>query len=185
MKKTGFLSFGHWTAVPGSQARTTSDVRLQSIDLAVAAEQLGADGAFFRVRHFARQLASPFPLLAAVSTRTSGIEIGAAVIDMRYENPLYTAEDAGAANIIAGGRLQLGISRGSPARRGFLRLATGQGLCAAELTPDVPKPTGPAAPRTLLRGAARADLVGVWIQRNRGLGSEARHEPAMFHAEGR
>jgi alkanesulfonate monooxygenase SsuD/methylene tetrahydromethanopterin reductase-like flavin-dependent oxidoreductase (luciferase family) len=33
---------------------------------------------------------------------------------MRYENPLYMAEDAGAADIIAGGRLQLGISRGSP-----------------------------------------------------------------------
>ena len=33
---------------------------------------------------------------------------------MRYENPLYMVEDAGAADLIAGGRLQLGISRGSP-----------------------------------------------------------------------
>jgi alkanesulfonate monooxygenase SsuD/methylene tetrahydromethanopterin reductase-like flavin-dependent oxidoreductase (luciferase family) len=33
---------------------------------------------------------------------------------MRYENPLYMAEDAGAADVISGGRLQLGISRGSP-----------------------------------------------------------------------
>jgi alkanesulfonate monooxygenase SsuD/methylene tetrahydromethanopterin reductase-like flavin-dependent oxidoreductase (luciferase family) len=33
---------------------------------------------------------------------------------MRYENPHYMAEDAGAADLIAGGRLQLGISRGSP-----------------------------------------------------------------------
>ncbi len=33
---------------------------------------------------------------------------------MRYENPHYMTEDAGAADIIAGGRLQLGISRGSP-----------------------------------------------------------------------
>ena len=56
----------------------------------------------------------PFPLLAAVGARTKRIEIGTAVIDMRYENPLYMAEDAGAADIIAGGRLQLGISRGSP-----------------------------------------------------------------------
>jgi alkanesulfonate monooxygenase SsuD/methylene tetrahydromethanopterin reductase-like flavin-dependent oxidoreductase (luciferase family) len=66
------------------------------------------------VHHFARQLASPFPLLAAVGARTSRIEIGTGVIDMRYENPLYMAEDAGAADIISGGRLQLGISRGSP-----------------------------------------------------------------------
>src|SRR5476649_941943 len=114
MKKIGFLSFGHWTPSSQSQTRSAADTLLQSIDLAVAAEQLGADGAYFRVHHFARQLASPFPLLAAVGARTKHIEIGTAVIDMRYENPCYMAEDSGAADIIAGGRLQLGISRGSP-----------------------------------------------------------------------
>jgi alkanesulfonate monooxygenase SsuD/methylene tetrahydromethanopterin reductase-like flavin-dependent oxidoreductase (luciferase family) len=114
VKKIGFLSFGHWTPSPQSQVRTASDALLQSIDLAVAVEELGGDGAYFRVHHFARQLGSPFPLLAAVGARTSRIEIGTAVIDMRYENPLYMAEDAGAADLIAGGRLQLGISRGSP-----------------------------------------------------------------------
>lgn len=114
MKKIGFLSFGHWTPSSQSQTRTAADTLLQSIDLAVAAEELGADGAYFRVHHFARQLASPFPLLAAVGAKTSRIEIGTAVIDMRYENPLYMVEDASAADLIAGGRLQLGISRGSP-----------------------------------------------------------------------
>jgi alkanesulfonate monooxygenase SsuD/methylene tetrahydromethanopterin reductase-like flavin-dependent oxidoreductase (luciferase family) len=114
MKKIGFLSFGHWTPSSSSQARSASDVLLQSIDLAVEAERLGIDGAYFRVHHFARQLASPFPLLAAAGAKTSKIELGTAVIDMRYENPHYMAEDAGAADIIAGGRLQLGISRGSP-----------------------------------------------------------------------
>ncbi len=114
MKKIGFLSFGHWMPSPQSETRSASDALLQSIDLAVAAEELGADGAYFRVHHFARQLASPFPLLAAVGARTSRIEIGTAVIDMRYENPLYMAEDAGSADLIARGRLQLGISRGSP-----------------------------------------------------------------------
>jgi alkanesulfonate monooxygenase SsuD/methylene tetrahydromethanopterin reductase-like flavin-dependent oxidoreductase (luciferase family) len=114
LKKIGFLSFGHWTDSYGSRVRSAADSLLQSIDLAIAAEELGADGAYFRVHHFARQLASPFPLLAAVGARTRRIEIGTAVIDMRYENPLYMAEDAGAADLIAHGRLQLGISRGSP-----------------------------------------------------------------------
>jgi alkanesulfonate monooxygenase SsuD/methylene tetrahydromethanopterin reductase-like flavin-dependent oxidoreductase (luciferase family) len=114
MKKIGFLSFGHWTPSPQSQTRSGADALRQSIDLAVAAEELGADGAYFRVHHFARQLASPFPLLAAAGAKTQRIEIGTAVIDMRYENPLYMVEDAGAADLIAGGRLQLGISRGSP-----------------------------------------------------------------------
>jgi alkanesulfonate monooxygenase SsuD/methylene tetrahydromethanopterin reductase-like flavin-dependent oxidoreductase (luciferase family) len=114
MKNIGFLSFGHWSDSPGSQARSAADALLQSVELAVAAEELGADGAYFRVHHFAQQLGSPFPLLAAAGARTNRIELGTAVIDMRYENPLYMAEDAGAADLLAGGRLQLGISRGSP-----------------------------------------------------------------------
>jgi alkanesulfonate monooxygenase SsuD/methylene tetrahydromethanopterin reductase-like flavin-dependent oxidoreductase (luciferase family) len=114
MKKIGFLSFGHWSDGPGSQVRSAADSLLQSVELAVAADEVGADGAYFRVHHFAQQLGSPFPLLAAAGARTKRIELGTAVIDMRYENPLYLAEDAGAADLIAGGRLQLGISRGSP-----------------------------------------------------------------------
>ena len=114
MKKIGFLSFGHWSNHPAYKTRTASDTLLQSIDLAVAAEEIGLDGAYFRVHHFAAQLASPFPLLAAIGAKTSSIEIGTGVIDMRYENPLYMVEDAGAADIISRGRLQLGISRGSP-----------------------------------------------------------------------
>ena len=114
MKKIGFLSFGHWTPSPQSQTRSGKDFLVQSIDLAIAAEELGVDGAYFRVHHFARQAGSPFPLLSAIGARTSRIEIGTGVIDMRYENPLYMAETAAAADLISGGRLQLGISRGSP-----------------------------------------------------------------------
>jgi alkanesulfonate monooxygenase SsuD/methylene tetrahydromethanopterin reductase-like flavin-dependent oxidoreductase (luciferase family) len=114
VKKIGFLSFGHWSSSAHSKVRTAADALLQSIELAEAVEAMGGDGAYFRVHHFAQQLASPFPLLAAIGARTSRIEIGTAVIDMRYENPLYMVEDAGAADLIAVGRLQLGISRGSP-----------------------------------------------------------------------
>jgi alkanesulfonate monooxygenase SsuD/methylene tetrahydromethanopterin reductase-like flavin-dependent oxidoreductase (luciferase family) len=168
MKRIGFLSFGHWSPSPHSQARSASDVLLQSIDLAVAAEEVGADGAYFRVHHFANQLSSPFPLLAAVGARTSTIEIGTAVIDMRYENPLYMAEDAGSADIISGGRLQLGISRGSPEQvidgyryfgyvpaegtssadmarehtRAFLEVLKGDGFAEPNPRPMFPNPPG-------------------------------------------
>jgi alkanesulfonate monooxygenase SsuD/methylene tetrahydromethanopterin reductase-like flavin-dependent oxidoreductase (luciferase family) len=168
VKHIGFLSFGHWSASPQSAVHSASDAHLQSIELAVAAEELGADGAYFRVHHFARQLASPFPLLAAIGARTSRIEIGTAVIDMRYENPFYMTEDAGAADIIAGGRLQLGISRGSPeqvidgyrhfgyvpiegeddgamARRHsqvFLQLLSGEGFAQPNPRPMFPNPPG-------------------------------------------
>src|SRR6478672_4326233 len=116
-KRIGFLSFGHWhpNAPPvGNPVRTARDALVQSVELAVAAEELGLDGAYVRVHHFARQLASPFPLLTAMATRTSRIELGTGVIDMRYENPLYMAEEAAAADLLSDGRLQLGVSRGSP-----------------------------------------------------------------------
>ena len=168
MKTIGFLSFGHWSPSPQSATRSARDNLLQSIDLAVAAEELGADGAYFRVHHFARQLASPFPLLAAVGTRTRRIEIGTAVIDMRYENPLYMAEDAGAADLIGGERLQLGLSRGSPEQviegwrhfgyapgegetdadmgrrhaEGFLRALDGEGFAQPNPRPMFPNPPG-------------------------------------------
>ena len=168
MKRIGFLSFGHWSDAPYSQVRSASDALIQSIELAEAVEEIGADGAFFRVHHFARQLASPFPLLAAIGARTKRIEIGTAVIDMRYENPLYMAEDAGAADLIAGGRLQLGISRGSPeqvidgfryfgyappegetdadmARRHadvFLQVIRGEGFAQPDPRPMFPNPPG-------------------------------------------
>lgn len=167
-KRIGFLSFGHWSDSPYSRVRSAADAHLQTIELAIAAEELGADGAYVRVHHFARQLASPFPLLAAIGARTSRIEIGTAVVDMRYENPYYMAEDAGAADIIAGGRLQLGISRGSPeqvidgyrhfghlpaegetdadmARRvtgTFLRLLEGEGFAEPNPRPMFPNPPG-------------------------------------------
>jgi alkanesulfonate monooxygenase SsuD/methylene tetrahydromethanopterin reductase-like flavin-dependent oxidoreductase (luciferase family) len=114
VKRIGFLSFGHWQAAPGSQTRTARDALVQTIELAEAAEALGLDGAYVRVHHFARQLSSPFPVMAAIAARTSRIEIGTAVIDMRYENPMYMAELAAATDLISDGRLQLGVSRGSP-----------------------------------------------------------------------
>src|SRR5690606_30155424 len=111
MKNIGYLSFGHWSTAPFSKARSASDALLQAIELAEAAEQLGVDGAYFRVHHFAQQHGSPFPLLAAVGARTSTIEIGTGVIDVRYENPLYMAADAGTAGLIHGGTLQPVVSR--------------------------------------------------------------------------
>ncbi len=113
-KRIGFLSFGHWQQAEWSQTSTARDAFVQMVELAVAAEELGVDGAYMRVHHFARQFSAPFPLLSAIGVRTSRIEIGTGVIDMRYENPLYMAEAAAVADLLSGGRLQLGVSRGSP-----------------------------------------------------------------------
>jgi alkanesulfonate monooxygenase SsuD/methylene tetrahydromethanopterin reductase-like flavin-dependent oxidoreductase (luciferase family) len=114
MKKIGFLSFGHWSKAPGSQHRDAGESIRGHVELAVAAEQAGMDGAWIRVHHFEQNLSSPFPLLAAMAARTERVELGTGVINMRYENPLYMAELAATADLVSGGRLQLGVSRGSP-----------------------------------------------------------------------
>ncbi len=114
MKKIGFLSFGHYQDVHGSLVPTAREALVQAVELAVAAEELGVDGAYLRVHHFAPQYSAPFPLLAAMAARTKTIELGTGVIDMRYENPLYMAEEAAVTDLISDRRLQLGISRGSP-----------------------------------------------------------------------
>lgn len=114
MKNFGFLSFGHWSAAPGSRTRNAGETIRDTIDLAVAAEESGMDGAWIRVHHYEQNLSSPFPLLAAMAARTSRIELGTGVINMRYENPLYMAELAATADLVSAGRLQLGVSRGSP-----------------------------------------------------------------------
>ena len=72
MKKIGFLSFGHWTPSPQSQTRSAADTLLQSIELAVAAEQLGADGASSRA---SRRTA--WPALVPSSPQGSGWPDGA------------------------------------------------------------------------------------------------------------
>ena len=211
MKKIGFLSFGHWTDSYGSEVRSASDALLQTIELAVAAEELGADGAFVRVHHFARQLGSPFPLLAAIGARTRTIEIGTAVIDMRYENPRYMAEDAGAADVIATGRLQLGISRGSPeqvidgwrhfgyapaddesdadmARRHaevFLETIKGEGFAKPNPRPMFPNPPGLLRVEPHSEGLRESHLVGFGVECDITVGGQARHESSELDAEGR
>lgn len=114
MHSFGTLSFGHYGPLGGGRQLTAADSMLQAIDLAQGMDELGVNGAYFRVHHFARQQSSPMPLLAAIAAKTEHIEVGTGVIDMRYENPLYLAEEAASVDLISGGRLALGVSRGSP-----------------------------------------------------------------------
>ena len=159
-KRIGFLSFGHWQPIAGSQVRTGRDALVQTVELAVAAEELGVDGAFVRVHHFARQLAAPFPLLAAMAARTSRIELGTGVIDMRYENPLYMAEEAAATDLLAGGRLQLGVSRGRRRRRCTGRRPSG--TCRPRAVT-----TGPW-PASTPRSSGRRSAARPWWTPTRG-----------------
>ena len=167
MKAFGFLSFGHY-AFGGQRGPSAEEIAKIHLELAQAADEIGVNNASFRVHHFVPQASAPMPLLGAVAGTTKNIEVGTGVIDMRYENPFYMAEDAGAADLISRGRLQLGLSRGSPeqviegwrhfgyapepgetdadmARRRtetFLKLMEGEGFAAPSPHPMFPNPPG-------------------------------------------
>lgn len=113
-KKIGFLSFGHYRNVPGARVPDARTSLLNHVEIAVGAEEAGIDGAWLRVHHFDQSLSAPIPLLTAMAMRTTRLEVGTGVVDMRYENPLYLASEASALDLLSGGRLQLGVSRGSP-----------------------------------------------------------------------
>ena len=192
MKAFGFLSFGHYADVPGSVTRTAGEMLHQTIELAQGADEIGVNGAYVRVHHFARQAASPMPLLSAMAARTKRIEVGTGVIDMRYENPLYFAEEAAALDHIADGRIALGVSRGSPetALRGYeafgyvdeedpsaaatsrgtsstcsCEAIDGDGVARATRAWSARAATCAIEPRS--RDAARSHLVGIRIPRHR------------------
>lgn len=114
MKSFGFLSFGHYGHGRGLGDPSAKQALHDAVDIAVGADELGVNGAYWRVHHYARQAASPMPLLAAAGSRTRNIEVGTGVIDMRYENPLHLAEQVGALDLLLDERIAIGISRGSP-----------------------------------------------------------------------
>lgn len=121
MKSFGFLNFGHYDAHGRRGMPDAQGMLHDMMGIAQGADELGVNGAYVRVHHWATQAAAPMPLLAAMAATTKHIEVGTGVIDMRYENPLYLAEEAAALDLISGGRMALGVSRGAPepAARGW------------------------------------------------------------------
>lgn len=51
----GTLSFGHYGPLGGGRQLTAGDSMLQAIDLAQGMDDLGVNGAYFRVHYFAGQ----------------------------------------------------------------------------------------------------------------------------------
>lgn len=114
MKAFGFLSFGHYDLSGSGRIPGAKENLRNALEIAVGADELGVNGAYFRVHHFAPQHSAPMPLLSAIAARTSGIEVGTGVVDIRYENPLQLAEEAAQLDLLSDGRVALGVSRGSP-----------------------------------------------------------------------
>jgi alkanesulfonate monooxygenase SsuD/methylene tetrahydromethanopterin reductase-like flavin-dependent oxidoreductase (luciferase family) len=108
LERLGFLTIGLFDpADPAGGHETT----LRTVELG---EQLGFDSAWLRHRHLQYGISSPVAVLAALTQRTSRIELGTAVTPLGWENPLRLAEDLATVDVLSGGRLNPGVSVGPP-----------------------------------------------------------------------
>ena len=108
LERLGFLTIGLFDpADPAAGHETT----LRTVELG---ERLGFDSAWLRHRHLQYGISSPVAVLAALTQRTSRIELGTAVTPLGWENPLRLAEDLATVDVLSGGRLNPGVSVGPP-----------------------------------------------------------------------
>ncbi|WP_231638529.1 LLM class flavin-dependent oxidoreductase [Pantoea sp. SM3] len=100
---------------PGNYADDAPQQGLEeTLQLIVLGEQLGYNGAWVRQRHLEHGVSSASVFLAAATQRTRTIELGSAVIQMGYESPLRLAEDLMTVEVLSAGRLNVGLSAGTP-----------------------------------------------------------------------
>ena len=116
VKGFGFLSFGHYFFGRGPNGPDARQSLRDAIEIAEGTDELGVNGAYFRVNPCPRQSASPMPLLSAIAAHTRTIEVGTGVIDMPHEEPLVLAEEAAQLDPLTDGRVALGVNRTRPVR---------------------------------------------------------------------
>lgn len=107
----GRLKLGFHTRISFPSGRAAESLR-DGIELFQAGERLGYDMGWVYQRHFDNYLAAPLVFLPVVAQHTERIGLGTAIIGMRYEDPILLAEAAGTADLLADGRLQLGLGTG-------------------------------------------------------------------------
>lgn len=153
--RLGFLIPGNYDR-PGENPAAALE---ESIELSKFGEKLGYDLAAHRVRHFERALTGVFPYLGAVARETSRIRLGTATVPIANESPIRLAEDAATADLLSGGRIELGVGAGHGGR--LLPLAFAQAY-------EQEEPIGPPRTDRVLRRFLRALEGAQMAQRAAG-----------------
>src|SRR6476660_5784019 len=108
--KFGWLTLGHSPA-PEHDARAI----FEQLEQATLAEEVGFDGVWLTEHNFTGEsvYADPIPFAAALAMRTQRIRIGFAVIQMALRHPVRLATQLSLLDNLTGGRLDIGVGRGT------------------------------------------------------------------------
>lgn len=109
------VGFGSLTCQRGpGDTRSDGERYREALVLAAEAERLGFDSVWLSEHHFFADGYTPSLLVqaAAIAARTNRIAIGTGVLLAPMHNPVRLAEDAATAQLLADGRLVLGIGQG-------------------------------------------------------------------------
>jgi alkanesulfonate monooxygenase SsuD/methylene tetrahydromethanopterin reductase-like flavin-dependent oxidoreductase (luciferase family) len=169
------LGFHTRVSFPAGQA---GQALQDGIKLFQEGEDLGYDRGWVYQRHFDNYLAAPLVFLPVVAQHTTRISVGTAIIGIRYEDPILLAEAASTADLLSGGRLELGLAKGmggydvafgqepNDGRQQSLdRIDTFMRAIRGESVGEVNEPANGIAPGTPLtvRGASPTLADRVWF----------------------
>lgn len=111
MKFSLFTVFDNYKEV---YPRTPDQFLEEVLQQTEEADRLGFDSVWFAEHHFKEYgiLSSPNMMIAAAAQRTKYIRLGVAVVVLPFHNPIRVAEEYALADVLSGGRLNLGLGSG-------------------------------------------------------------------------
>ena len=91
-----------------------AEVFNRATELTQVAERLGFDSAWCAEHHFSTYgyLSRPLMFALHLAAHTEHIRVGSAVVVLPLHHPLVVAEEIGTADVLSGGRLDVGLGRG-------------------------------------------------------------------------
>ena len=110
------MRFGFFDQLPCDDSQSEQQRFHDILTQIELGDRLGFDAVWLGELHFGRRSsisASPLMILAAAAQRTSRIRLGTAVTLLPLHNPIKIAEEAATADVLSGGRLELGVGRGT------------------------------------------------------------------------
>ncbi len=108
------MDFGTFLLLQSPTAAPPQDIFARGVRLAQAADRLGLDSVWCAEHHFSSYgyLSRPLMLATHIASRTERIRVGSVVVVLPLHHPLIVAEDIATADVLTGGRLDVGLGRG-------------------------------------------------------------------------